>query len=1493
MSAPGATEPKSIGRYELTSRLGAGGFATVYRAFDPALDAEVAIKLLLPQFADDTDIRDRFLQEARLLRRVDSPHLVRVYDLGELDSQGQVSKPDPPADGAAAMDGAVGLGAARHPFFVMELADGGVLTDRLRGPVDRGSLRIVVDALAAGLNALHEARIVHRDIKPDNLLIAGRPKVETTSIGNSLLADGERLLIGDLGLAKDHDRTSAGPTIAGGTPFYRAPEQMAFGEPITPAADIYAATAVIWFLLSGEHPPECEAVPALLTAMPQVWQGLLERGLAADPMTRHGTILEWAAEARTAIESGPETGFGSISVGDAANLCPYKGMAAFQPEDEGLYFGRDALVDSLVGRIQAHPVLVIGGPSGSGKSSLMRAGLIPRLQRGAIATSQQWRVALFTPGSDAVGELVHQVGRLRSTEPEPTRPAGGLPLTTGVLGRDDLPHGARRWLDDGPPTLIAIDQFEELFTLNPQRAEQELFLSTLAAMTESAHSRIKIVLALRADFYGICAAFPWLNERINESQILVGPMSRQELRDAVVLPARRSGLQLEDGLADTILDDVGAGSAAGGGSLPLLGHALMETWMRRRGSTMTLEGYQAAGGVAGAIAQRAEEVFTHLDATEQVAARHLLLRMINPGQGTPDTRRRVIRNSLVGVDDSPEVTEKLAAARLLTVDDEAVEVAHEALIQSWPRLRSWIDDNRESLQTRRRIGIAASDWIAQQRSDDLLYRGTQLAGALEWFAAHPRELDAESEAFLSTARDVRDAAEKEQAQRQARAQRNRRRAITALAGLTIAALVSSVVAFAALGRSRANQQAAEAQQVQALAAAAAANASDQPLLATGLAVESIARANPSTAAARSALVQARVGLDRNRLLPQPFGDPVNVGDMQAVAITRDGASFVTGGRGGEVVFWDLTTRTETRRYDNAHVSGVKKIVMSNDGRWMVSVGGWQARLWDLATESDEPRLLHEIERTRGTLWHASFSSDDERIALATEGLGVMIFDRRSGDLVSTGLADSPYDILSIAFLDDQRVVAGDGPGNLHILDVATGQSIVEPIQGGDDGNDIWEVALGRDSTMLTSVSTDYTIKSWRVEPDGLTLVSTLDEPAVRNPTGLLWTRDGEELLVGAADGRLYRSDPMSGELIPGGVSAAVHTDQIAGSDASDNGWLVSLADDQRVQVWRQISSSARVDYLISEGDPVGDLALSPSGKLLAAAGVGGARIVDTDSGTANRVLPGDLTSVAFLTDDIVATGGRDGGVQLWDAGSGAKLHEQRGHGGSEVWAMAASPDGRHLATGANDGSVILWDGTSLERLRDLEGHGEQTTDVAFTNDGRWTITVGFDRLMRFHPVAGGSARVVELAQDGPQTVSVHPDTELVAVGGSQERIDIVDFDGHVVRSMAPHAGGVWDTAITADGLSIVGTSRLSGEVQFWDWETGERLGPAFGLTHERQEPDVVVGDTGVVWSSGSDGNVRQLDVLDQDVGCEISRNVMNDRMRGEFLSGASLLSCAE
>ena len=331
------------------------------------------------------------------------------------------------------------------------------------------------------------------------------------------------------------------------------------------------------------------------------------------------------------------------------------------------------------------------------------------------------------------------------------------------------------------------------------------------------------MIALRADFYSASARYPWLADRISDNQVLVGPLRRPELRRAIEGPAQRAGMRVEPGLTEAILDEAGDEP----GSLPLISHALMETWRRRRGTVLTVDGFRAAGGVVGAIAESAEDAYERLDDAERVEARRLFLRLVTPGQDAPDTRRRL---SWEEVDD-PEtraIVDTLATGRLLTVDERGVELVHETLIRSWPRLRAWIDENRDDLRTRQRIIQAAAEWSAQNRDPDLLFRGTPLATALEWRTRGTVGLPETAAQFLEASTAARDAEEAAAAASGVRRRRVRRLAFSALSLLAIAALAASAVAFLVLRHSQDKEAEAEDRFGRALGTQAESLAATQP-----------------------------------------------------------------------------------------------------------------------------------------------------------------------------------------------------------------------------------------------------------------------------------------------------------------------------------------------------------------------------------------------------------------------------------------------------------------------------------------------------------------------------------------------------------------------------------------------------------------------------------------------------------------------------------------
>ena len=452
------------------------------------------------------------------------------------------------------------------------------------------------------------------------------------------------------------------------------------------------------------------------------------------------------------LENDPELAARLLNLANAARqedapvpgIPPYKGLLFFDEADADLFFGREALVAHLVDRanhVASHlpRLLAVVGASGSGKSSVVRAGLAVTLKRAG------WDTRVFTP----------------TAEP--------LKMIEANHARE---HG------NGAPRLIVVDQFEEVFTLCHDEAARAAFIEKLLALASEPNERTMIVIALRADFYSHCAAYPQLRQAIASQQEYIGPMSPEELRRAIEEPAKRGGWEFESGLVESMLNDIGARSTQDQepGALPLLSHALLATWERRRGRTFTVEGYRAAGGVRGAIAETAESVFTdQLDRQQQHLARDIFLRLTELGEGTEDMRRRAALIELVPsaeqADQVRSILSTLADARLVSLGQDSAEIAHEALIREWQRLREWLNQDRESLRLHRQFTQAAREWEELQRDPGALYRGVRLIQMLEWEAENPDSLNDQERVFLAASKAW---AEGEAAERARRHQLDRR-----------------------------------------------------------------------------------------------------------------------------------------------------------------------------------------------------------------------------------------------------------------------------------------------------------------------------------------------------------------------------------------------------------------------------------------------------------------------------------------------------------------------------------------------------------------------------------------------------------------------------------------------------------------------------------------------------------------------------------------------
>jgi WD40 repeat protein len=455
--------------------------------------------------------------------------------------------------------------------------------------------------------------------------------------------------------------------------------------------------------------------------------------------------------------------------------CPYKGLARFEEADAANFFGRERLVAELVARLAESRMLAVVGPSGSGKSSLVRAGLLPALAAGVLPAGQPWQSTTLCPGPHPAGELAHR------------------------LHNADRPTGGSR--------IVFVDQFEETFTAGAERGEQEEFITRLLDLADQPDTAV--VLAIRADHLGRCATYPELAGRLTGNDVLVGPMRDSELRRTVELPAQRAGLEIEPGLVEVIVADV-AGRA---GALPLLSTALAETWERRSSRALTVASYRTAGGVNGALARMAEDAYAALPAGPRTATRRLLLRLCDAGEEGDLSRRRRLPVAEAADEhdaDARAALETLADRRLLTIDSDSVEVAHEALLREWPRLRTWLDEDVQGRRLHRQLGGAARSWEVAGHEPSELYRGTRLGAATDWATSHDDELNEAERAFLTASR-AQSEHELDDARRQAADRaRSNRRLRTLLAGVGVLLVVAMVAGLLAVrASSRAEHRAAE------------------------------------------------------------------------------------------------------------------------------------------------------------------------------------------------------------------------------------------------------------------------------------------------------------------------------------------------------------------------------------------------------------------------------------------------------------------------------------------------------------------------------------------------------------------------------------------------------------------------------------------------------------------------------------------------------------
>ena len=1407
--------------YRLLERIEDGPTGTVFRAIQPHVGRDVAVKVIHEHIAVDPSFVARFEAEAQAVAALEHPHIVPIHDYWREPGRA---------------------------YIVSRYLRGGSLrgVEERDGTLPPDRATRVVEQISSALDFAHRHGISHGNLGTSNVLFDAE--------GNAYLAD---------------FRIGIGP----------APE---------PGDDVRALAGL--------------ASDLLPIGTPGRLQELVDRADAGPDVPAAAAFAE---AARSSLEPEAPT---AVEPRDVRN--PYKGLRAFTSADSRDFFGRGELTERLVARLNEPGApgrfLTVVGPSGSGKSSVVRAGLIPAIRGGALGGPVGSSVAEMFPGPHPIDEMAAALLRVA------VRPAPRLHdlVDSGTRG---LLEAAELVAAEGSEVVLVIDQFEELFTLTTNERERELFLESVRVATADPRSRLRVVVTLRADFYDRPLVYPRFGELLAARTEAVPPMTPDELEQAIRAPAEQEGVRPEPGLVADMIADV----AHQPGALPLLQYALTELFERRDGNRLTLDAYREVGGVAGALSARAERSYGSTDAEGRRAIRQVFLRLVTLGEGRQDTRRRVARRELDDLDVDPTqvdaVLETFGHHRLLTFDREpatrepTVEIAHEALIEAWKRMRGWIDATRDDLRQERRLARAGAEWRGSQKDPSFLLSGMRLEQAETWAATTGLAIGRNERSFLKASVEERDresAADRDRQDHERRVERRARTRLRALVAVfAVAALVAGTLTVVATNESEEAARAARVATARGLASAAVANLQADPERSILLAIEAIDETRSvdgsvlpeAEEALHHAVTTSRVvmtvpgiggavawsakgvfvtqGLkgtgiidirdaDTGSSVLPPFKG--HDGDVTDVAFSPDGSTLATTAEDGMLRLWDPETGALIS--SKSDLGSVADPSFSGDGALVAAVWDFRTtRIMDIATGDvvRSFRLSHYSAKDSADypVVDASLSADGRRIAVVDDEGGVVIMDIATGHEVVK--LDGPKLVHALAWSPDDRSIATVGAsGVIEIWNARTGE-IQHELWG--QRSYVWAVAWSPDGSRIVTGGGEGAAQVWEVgTAESREIMSLTSQETTGGITDVTFSPDGSQVMAGAG-GQAGEGDRPVVKVWDVGRGGDAELANLpaprAFGDAAfvldlnhvavTNGWgSVAIWGLDPLRELRTIGAPGTTGYPRSRNPT---LAVSPDGRSI---------VID---------------SVDFVVDGGIRRRGR---VAAYDIATGDELFARKRDGELDpVW----SPDGTLIATGAEAGSVKILDRSGREVMV-LHEPGELIRAARFSSDGRYLAAsvrvrsgTPKDSLVRIWDMERGN--VVRTIETGVGDVAF-----------DRTGARLVTFDGEVVETWnvgtgARVAEGQVDAEVVVSNVPSSDGSRIAaalpdGTIRLFDASTGERVtdlhGHAAAASTLSFSPDdsklvttgyALVGDSIRIWALDIDD---LLDIARREVTRELT-----------------------